>query len=199
LLDKSNKHLFVADLGIDKISIYPFDPDTGNIDVAGVRQIPCQPGAGPRHIVLAPDEKFLYAIHELNSTISCYQYDNFTGNYNEIHSVSTLPDEFRDPNTCAEIMIHPSGKYLYGSNRGHDSIAVYSRDSKHGLLNLIEIVPTGGQNPRNFTLSPDGKYLLAANQGSNNIVSFRLDPGTGKLQKLDHILEIPTPVCLLFS
>jgi 6-phosphogluconolactonase len=198
VLDRSNKHIIVTDLGTDKIIVYPFDAKKGGINESGKHSFSAHPGAGPRHLAFSPDEKFLYAINELNSTITVYMYDGSEGNLTEIQTLPTLPAEFSGSNTCADIHVHPSGKFLYGSNRGHDSIAAYKRDQQTGMLSLIELVSTKGKNPRNFAIDPAGNFLLVANQDTNNIVSFRIDPETGRLNPSESSIDIPTPVCIRF-
>jgi 6-phosphogluconolactonase len=198
MMNRSNTYLFVADLGTDKIVVYPFDRNKGEIIESGVKYVSSRPGAGPRHLAFSPDENFLYVINELISGVTSYRFNKSDGSLIEIQTISTLPSEFRDPNTCAEIQVHPSGRFLYGSNRGHDSIAVFSRDNNNGKLELIELVPTEGKNPRNFAIDPTGNYLLVANQDSNSIISFRIDIKTGRLQKIEGKFEISKPVCIAF-
>jgi 6-phosphogluconolactonase len=198
VLDKSNKFAIVADLGIDKIMVYPFDGENGEINKSGVQSTSTHSGAGPRHLVLSGDERFLYSINELNSTITVFMFDRLKGTLKEIQTLPTLPPEFSGGNSCADIHVHPSGKFLYGSNRGHDTIAAYKRDQETGMLSLIELVSTRGKNPRNFAIDPGGNFLLVANQDTNNIFSFRIDQETGRLNATGTPIEIPTPVCIRF-
>ena len=155
-------------------------------------------GAGPRHFAVHPNGRHLYVINELNSTITAFEYDASHGALKESQTVSTLPDNFTAPNTAAEIAIHPSGKFLYGSNRGHDSLVVYAVDENTGKLTLIEHQSSLGKTPRAFGIDPTGNFLLAANQASDNIVVFRIDSKTGRLQATGQTLGIPSPVCVTF-
>jgi 6-phosphogluconolactonase len=155
-------------------------------------------GAGPRHFAIHPNHRWAYSINEILSTITAFRYDNTRGTLSEIQTITTLPADFHGENTTAEIMIHPNGKFVYGSNRGNDSIAVYSVDRNSGKLTLVEHVPTQGKSPRNFAIDPTGNYLLAANQLSGNIVQFRVNPATGKLTPTGATLNIPAPVCVIF-
>jgi 6-phosphogluconolactonase len=156
-----------------------------------------KPGAGPRHLTFHPNGKHAFVINELNSTLTAYSYDASKGSLTEIQTVSTLPQGFSGENYCADIHISPDGKFIYGSNRGHDSIVVLGFDQSNGKLTYIQNVSTGGKWPRNFALDPSGKFLLVANQNTNNIVSFKIDSKTGKLASTGQITEVPSPVCLL--
>jgi 6-phosphogluconolactonase len=156
------------------------------------------PGAGPRHFAFHPSGRFAYAINELASTISALAYDAQRGTLTEVQTLGTLPAGFDKGNSTADIHVHPSGKFLYGSNRGHDSIAIYSIDQATGKLTAVGHQPTGGRVPRNFNLDPSGKFLLAANQDSDNVVLFRVDPDSGKLTPTGQELSVPRPVCVQF-
>ena len=192
--DASNRFAFVADLGIDKIMIYELDLAQGLLAPNGHSQL--QAGAGPRHFTFHPNGRYAYVINELNSTINAFAYDDTNGSLTPLQTVSTLPDDFSGTNYCADIHISPSGKFLYGSNRGHDSIVIFAIDENTGMLTYIAHEPTQGQFPRNFAIDPTGTYLLAANQNSNTVVTFRIDQQTGELNAI-HMSHIPTPVCLL--
>lgn len=198
LLDQANRYLLVTDLGTDKIIIYPVNKEKGEINKIDARAVSLQAGAGPRHMSFSPDEKFLYVINELNSTLTAFKYDRIEGKLEEIQTLSTVPAEFSGENNPADIHVHPSGKFLYGSNRGHNSIVVYKRDQETGMLSLIETVSTMGKNPRNFAIDPAGNFLLAANQNTGNIVTFNIDLQTGRLKPAGSPVEIPTPVCIRF-
>ena len=198
ILDRSNRHALAADLGIDKIMIYRFDPTTGKLKSAAQSWAPLQPGAGPRHITLNPSGKYAYVINELDSTMSAFRYDSENGTLRLIQTVSTLPEGFSGRSYCADLHVAPSGRFLYGSNRGHDSIVTFAIDQSTGRLNYVDAVPTRGKWPRNFSIDPSGRFLLVANQHSDNVVTFRIDEQTGKLHESGHIEEIPTPVCLKF-
>ncbi|HEX4949442.1 MAG TPA: lactonase family protein, partial [Blastocatellia bacterium] len=154
-----------------------------------------KPGAGPRHFKIHPNNKFAYVINELDETVTAFAFDKANGTLKEIQTISTLPADFTGQSYCADIHVHPSGKFLYGSNRGHDSIVVFAIDAG-GKLSLVQHQSTLGKWPRNFAVDPTGQFLLAANQNTNNIVTFRINPQTGQLTPTGHNLEIPLPVCL---
>lgn len=194
-----NRFLLTADLGIDKILISQFHLADGaftpNKPNSGVR---LKAGAGPRHAAFHPGGKFFYVTSELNSTVTAYSYDAKGGTLHELQVVSTLPKDFSGENDTAEIAVHPSGKFLYVSNRGRDSIAVFAIDAVKGKLTPVADIATQGKTPRNFAIDPSGRYLLAANQGSNDIVVFRIDPATGGLTLTGQVAEVPAPVCIAF-
>jgi 6-phosphogluconolactonase len=194
--DPENRCLYALDLGIDKIMIYRLDPSRGKLLPADPPWVQVSPGSGPRHLAFHPHGGFAYAINELNSTITAFAYDDATGALQERGTVSTLPADFAEPNTCADIHVAPSGRFVYGSNRGHDSIAIFAVDPETGELLVVGHEPTQGANPRNFAIEPTGGFLLAANQDSDTIVSFRIDGATGELTPTGHVTEVPTPVCL---
>jgi len=196
--DVANRRAFCADLGLDKIFIYQLEPTTAALTTNDPPFAALKPGAGPRHFTFSPNGRHLYVINELNSTITAFDYDASHGALKESQTVSTLTDNFTAPNTAAEIAIHPGGKFLYGSNRGHDSIVVYAVDETTGKLTFVEHQSTLGKTPRAFGIDPSGNFLLAANQSSDNIVVFRIDPKTGRLKPTGQTLEIPTPVCVTF-
>ncbi len=192
-----NRFALVADLGLDEILVY-------RLNAARASLAPFQPafarvaaGSGPRHLAFHPNSHYLYAINELASTVTAFAYD--AGRLRELQTVSTLPPDFHGESTTAEIAVHPSGKFLYGSNRGHDSIAVFSIDPASGSLRLVQVVATQGKMPRSFAIDPSGRWLLAANQNSNTIVVFRIDLASGKLAPTADVLNAPTPVCLTFA
>jgi 6-phosphogluconolactonase len=197
ILDRSERHALVADLGIDKIMIYRFDGSSGKLtpNKQPFAQLPA--GAGPRHLTFHPNGKYLYAINELDSTIRSFKYDERHGTLKQIETVSTLPSDFSGVSNCADVHVHPSGKFLYGSNRGHNSIVVFRIDRGNGKLQLVEHVWTQGDWPRNFAIDPYGYDLFVANQRSDNVVSFSIDQETGSL-RLGRFEEIPSPVCLKF-
>ncbi len=197
-VDSLNRHAYVADLGLDKILVYGFDATRGVLEPAEIPFASTKPGAGPRHMAFHPDGQFVYLINELDSTVTAYGLDAKEGRLKTLQTVSTLPGDFTGQNYPAEIEVHPGGKFLYGSNRGHDSIAVYRIASKTGLLTLVEHAPTLGKSPRHFAVSPSGRFLLAANQGTDNVVVFRIDPKTGRLTPTGHSIEVGSPVCVRF-
>jgi 6-phosphogluconolactonase len=197
-LDAANHYAFVADLGLDKIMVYRFDPAQGTLTPNDPPSTAIEPGSGPRHFTFHPSGNFAYVINEMASTITALAYDAARGILKPVGTVSTLPKDFKGDNTTAEVRVHPSGKFAYGSNRGHDSIAIFSIDPSTGTLTPVGHQATGGKTPRNFNIEPDGKFLLAANQDSNTITVFKIDPQTGKLEPTPHSVEIPKPVCIRF-
>jgi len=195
-LDKNNRYAYIPDLGLDETLIYRFDPDSGKLLSNEKPSVAVKPGAGPRHIVFHPNGRYAYLINELDSTIDAYQYNGDKGELQGIQTISTLPDDFNGHSTCADVNVLPSGEFLYGSNRGHDSIVIYKIDPSTGQLNCIGYESTRGNTPRNFAIDPAGKFLLAANQDSDTIVTFRIDRQTGELQATGQVAEVPTPVCV---
>jgi 6-phosphogluconolactonase len=192
----NNLYVFVCDLGIDKVMIYKFDPDIGKLAPAEIPSINLSPGSGPRHIAFLGN--FAYIINELNSTITSVKIDLSKPDVQILDTISTLPTDFTNANTTAEIVVHPSGDFIYGSNRGHDSIACFRINKETGKLTLIDIVKCGGKTPRNIEITPDGKYLLSANQGSDSITVFRIDNKTGRPEPVDSTIEVGSPVCIVF-
>jgi 6-phosphogluconolactonase len=198
LLDRSNRHALAADLGTDKVMLYRFITATGKLKPGNLPSISLEPGAGPRHLTLHPRGKFAYVINELDSTMSVLAYDAARGSLRLIETVSTLPKDFTGESFCADVHVSPSGRFLYGSNRGHNSIVVFGIDQRNGKVNYVEHTSTQGNWPRNFVIDPSGRFLLVANQRSDNVVVFRIDPKTGRLTPTGHGAEIPSPVCLKF-
>jgi 6-phosphogluconolactonase len=195
VLDASNQFLFVPDLGLDKLMIYRFDTGTGRLSPNVQPWVSTAPGSGPRQLAMHPNGQFAYAINELNSSINAYRFDADLGSLTQLQTLGTLPPDFEAANTGADIRISPDGRFLYGSNRGHDSIVIYSIQSD-GLLNLIGHQSTRGSGPRCFSISPNGDLLLVANQTSNNVIEFKVDPMTGELTATGGELSIPVPVCV---
>lgn len=193
-LDANNQFAVAADLGLDKLITYRL---TNKGELKNIAEHVEKPGAGPRHFVFHPKGRHGFLLNEMNATVSSLAYDPETGHFKSIQTLSTLPSGFEGRKSCAEVRIHPSGKFLYCSNRGHDSIAVYQVDSS-GTMKRIEIVKTGGKEPRNFNLDPTGKFLLAENQKSDSIVVFRIDQKTGQLTPTGQTVSVPTPVCIRF-
>lgn len=187
---------YVCDLGLDQLVRYRLDAANGQLAPAGVTAT--TPGAGPRHAKFSDDGRFLHVINELDATIAVYAAEPATGALTPLQSVPTLPADFTGPNTTAEIRLHPNGRFVYGSNRGHDSLAVFARDPESGRLTPVEIVPCGGGHPRNFALSPDGAWLVCANRDSDNLVVFRVDGATGRLTPTGQVATVPQAVCVLF-
>jgi len=198
LLDDKNRFAFVNDLGTDKIVIYEFDRNTGNLSPNLSQPFyKARPGAGPRHFKIHPNGRFAFTVNELDMTVTSLNFDAKLGKLSEVQTLSTLPTSYAGPNSCADLHISPDGNFLYASNRGHDSIVSYRIDPKTGSLQLIEHVPTGGKTPRNFTIDPTGSHLLAANQGSDSVVVFGIDKSTGKLSATGQNVSVPSPVCLI--
>ena len=197
-LDRANHHAFAADLGIDKLMIYRFNPLTGSLEPAKQPSAILHPGAGPRHFTFHPNGKYLYVINELDSSLTTFKYNAAQGTLTAFESVSTLPRDFTGISFCADIHVSKSGRFLYGSNRGHNSIVVFEIDPHSGRLKLVQHVSTEGKWPRNFTIDPTGRFLLVANQHTDNVVTFRIDAPTGRLRPTGQSTEIPTPVCLQF-
>jgi 6-phosphogluconolactonase len=193
-----NRFALAADLGLDEVLVYRFDAAKGTLAANDPPFAKVAPGAGPRHFVLHPNAKFLYVIDEVASTVTAFSYDAVGGKLQLLTAVSTLPEGFKGSNDTAEIKVSPDGKFLYGSNRGHDSIATFSLDSATGTSKFVESVSTGGKTPRNFEIAPGGDYVFAANQESNNVVIFKVDKTTGHLTPTGQVLETPSPVCIKF-
>ncbi len=195
-LDPGNAFAFVPDLGLDRVMIYRFDADTGQLAPNETPWATVAPASGPRHFAFHPDGKRGYVINELSSTITAFDYDAERGSLTEIQTISTLPEGFDEESWTAEILVHPSGRFVYGSNRGHDSIAIFAVDGGSGCLTLVGFEPTQGGHPRNFAMDPTGTYLYAENRDSDTIVAFAIDQETGKLQPTGHVTQVPRPVCI---
>ena len=198
VLDPTGRYAYAADLGIDKVMIYQLDQEQGQLLPNTPPFVEMAPGAGPRHFVFHPDGVHAFAINELDSTITAFEFDGTSGALHPVSTASTLPSDFQGSNSCADIHVHPNGRYVYGSNRGHDSIAIFEFRATNGSLALLGTEPTQGNTPRNFCLDPTGQYLLVANQQTDTIVSFSMDSESGLLSSTGHILNAPTPVCLKF-
>jgi 6-phosphogluconolactonase len=192
-----NRFLMVADLGLDQVLVFRFDAATGTIAPNEPPFARVRPGSGPRHFSFHPNGRYAYAINELASTVTAFAYDARRGVLKEIQTITTLPAGFSETNHTAEVLVHPSGKFLYGSNRGHDSIAVFEV-AANGTLKSAGQVSTQGKVPRNFNLDPKGAWLLAANQNSDNVVVFRIDAKTGRLEPNGESARVVAPVCIKF-
>ena len=197
-LSADNRLAFVADLGLDKILVYKFDPDSGSLTPHDPPSTPVNPGGGPRHFAFHPNGKFAFTNNEITSSVTSFRFDAQRGVLSELQTISTLPVAFTENNSTAQICVHPSGKFVYVSNRGHNSIAMFSFDESTGKLMSLGNESTRGQIPRNFNIDPSGRYLLAANQQSHNVVVFRIDSMTGKLTASGTEIEVPSPVCIQF-
>jgi 6-phosphogluconolactonase len=197
-LDAANRFAVAADLGLDKLLVYRFDAAKGLLTPNEPPFAAVAPGSGPRHFAFHPSGRFGYVINEMLCTVTAFSYDAERGVLKEIQTITMLPHEVRPGYSTAEVQVHPSGKFLYGSNRGHNSIAVFAIDPETGRLTSVENQPTQGKTPRNFGIDPTGACLLAANQDSDTVTLFRIDPASGKLQFLRTSVEVPKPVCVKF-
>jgi 6-phosphogluconolactonase len=197
-LSPDNRFAFVDDLGLDEVLVYKFDASKGTLTPNDPPFTKLDAGAGPRHFVLHPSGKFAYVVAEMQSTVTALSVDLKAGTLQRLQTLSTLPKDFKGENDDAEVHVHPNGKFLYTSNRGHDSIVVYAIDPAKGTLTVIDHVPTQGKIPRSFEIDPTGKFLFAENEKSNNIVIFRIDEKTGRLTATGQKLEVSEPVCVKF-
>lgn len=191
--------LLSCDLGNDRVYVYRHDPRTGTIAAHKPAFVGLEPGAGPRHLALHPSGRYAYVTTELSSSVAMFAWNPGAGTLVQRQTVSTLPVGTTVANSTAEIVAHPSGRVVYVSNRGHDSIAVFSVDARTGRLTLVTNTPTGGGTPRNFALDPSGRWLLAANQRTNSIVTFAVDPASGALTQRGAPVAVPRPVCVAFA
>jgi 6-phosphogluconolactonase len=199
-LDAANRFAYVPDLGLDRLLIYRFDPDKGSLTANAPQSASLAPGSGPRHFALHPKGRFAYVINEIACTVTAFACDPKQGELKELQTLSTLPagESVKPAYSTAELFVHPSGKFLYGSNRGHNTIVSYAIDGKTGSLTLIEHTSTQGKIPRGFGIDPSGDWLVAANQDSDNVVVFRLDAKTGRLTPTGQSIEVGAPVSVAF-
>ena len=197
-LDAANRLAFVPDLGQDKLMIYKFDSTKGTLTANEPAFAPLKSGAGPRHFALHPSGHFAYVINEMHCTVTAFE--NHAGAFKELQTISTLPEgqAVLPSFSTAELEAHPSGKFLYGSNRGHDTIAVFAIDAKTGQLTAVQHQSTLGKIPRGFGIDPTGAFLIAGNQDSHNVVVFRIDPKSGRLTPTGTNVEVGAPVCVKF-
>ena len=194
-----NRFALNADLGQDKIFAYRFDSSSGTLTAGEPPFLSVKPGSGPRHVALDSAGRFLYVLNELSSTVTLFAADSRPGRWKLVETLSTLPVKYRGSNTAAEILLDPLGRFLYVSNRGHDSLGRFRVDPKSGRLTQGAWVSSGGQTPRHFAMDPSGKWLFAANQNSNSIQPFQVDPKSGRLTAAGAALGVPSPVCVIFS
>jgi 6-phosphogluconolactonase len=199
-VDPSNRFAYVADLGLDKVLIYRFDATRGSLEPNDPPFASVQAGAGPRHLAIHPAGHFAYVINELICTVTAFTRDTETGGLKAMQTISTLPSgEIVKPDySTAELLLHPSGRFLYGSNRGHNTIVEFSVDQKTGRLTYVENESTKGQTPRGFGIDPSGTWLIAGNQQSDSVVVFRIDPRTGRLTPTSQTLSVGAPVSVEF-
>lgn len=197
--DPSGTFIVAADLGIDMMLVYLLDRDLGKLVPQDPTGLHVQPGAGPRHFAFHPSGEFAYIINELDNTVIACAWDAVAGKLSAMQTLPTLPPDFAGTSYCADIHVHPNGRFLYGTNRGHDTLAVFATDPQTGLMEAVGHVSTGGRNPRNFTITADGKWLLAANQDTDNIVVYRVSEDGAALEPVGGHIGIPAPVCLVFG
>ena len=199
VFDAANRFLIAVDLGLDQLFIYRFNPELGSLEFGEPPSAHVPPGAGPRHVAFHPDLRHAYSINELDSTVTALSWDASAGKLTAEDSVSTLPAGFTGSNSTAEVQVDAQGRFLYGSNRGHDSISVFRIHPTSGALTLIGHTPTRGKEPRHFTLDPTGQWLVAANQQSNTLAVFRVDQKMGSLSPVGDLVSVGRPVCVLFA
>jgi 6-phosphogluconolactonase len=196
--DLANRFALACDLGLDQVLVYRFDPAKSALIANDPPFATVRPGSGPRHLVFHPSGRFVFLINEMGSTLTAFAYDAKRGALKELQTVSTLPENFTGKSTCAEVQVHPSGQFVYGSNRGHDSIAVFGFDPASGKLTPLEHQSTQGKTPRHFAIAPTGQWLLAENQDSDNIVVFHVNAKTGRLSPVGQSVSVGAPVCAVF-
>lgn len=193
-----NRFAIAADLGLDELLVYKLDAASGQLTPNDPPFTKVTPGDGPRHFTFHPNKRFAYVIAEMHNTVTALNWDAAKGTLTPIESVSTLPPDFKGASDTAEVQVHQNGKWLYGSNRGHDSIAVFDIDQKTGKLKLVQNAPTGGSHPRNFRMDPTGNWLIAANMNGNSMKVFKIDQTTGQLTASGDMLKLTSPVCIKF-
>lgn len=192
--DSSGQFACVADLGTDEVIVYRLEE--GKLTRCSAWK--AAPGAGPRHVAFHPNGRWLYCVNELNSTLNALAFDADSGELSEMQTIGTLPDDFEGTSYTAEVVVHPNGRFVYISNRGHDSTTVFAIHAETGALSVVEFEPTGGGHPRSIGIDPSGRFLIAANRDANNLVSFHLDSETGKLLPTGYEVTVPQPVCVVF-
>ncbi len=193
-----DRFVISADLGLDQLLVYKVDPATSALIPNDPPFATVPPGSGPRHFTFHPSGRYAYAINEMGNTVSVFAWNAQAGELTPIQTISTLPEGYTEASHTAEVLVHPSGKFLYGSNRGHDSIAVFSINQSTGKLTPVEREPVQGKTPRNFRLSPEGQWLFAANQATDEVVVFRIDQATGELTPTSTRVKMPSPMCVRF-
>ncbi len=198
VLDPTNRFALVPDLGVDRLYVYRFDDKTGALTPNDPPFATLAPGSGPRHVRFHPNGRWVYLINEIASTIAAFEWDAATGTLTPFQTTTTLPADFKGVSTCAELEIHPDGKFLYSSNRGHDSLAVFAIDQISGRLTPVEHVSSGGKTPRNFAFDPSARWIVLTNQDSGNAVVFRVDAATGRLTRTGEPIAVPAPFCERF-
>ena len=199
LADPTNRFVCAVDLGLDQVLVYPIDATTSAIGSSPSYRYVARPGSGPRHLAFHPDGQVAFLIHELNNTLSALSWNAKEGTLIEIDTVSTLPADFVGESITAEVLVHPNGRFVFGSNRGHDSLAVFEFDPVSRRLTCLQHISTGGKTPRNFRIDPSGNFLLAANMDSNSVHLFRINSSTGMLTATDQSIEVGSPCCIKFQ
>lgn len=197
-LDPESRFAFVCDQGSDKIAIYRFEPATGKLTPNQPASIPVKAGAGPRQILFRADGRFAYVVNAKNSTITTFAYDAATGALTEAQTVSTVPEYFDGPNTAGELGLHRSGKWLYVSNIGHNSVVLFNIDQDKGTLTFVEEQGTGGRNPRFFGIEPASKHLAISNSDSDTVLASRIDEGNGRLKPSGIFVNLSAPASVRF-
>jgi 6-phosphogluconolactonase len=197
-IDPGNRFVFVCDFESDQIVSYRLDAQKGTLSPAESAPVSVKAGRGPRHLVFRPDGRFAYVVNQRNSTITAFAYDANTGALTETQSVSTLPEYYDGPNMAGELAMHPGGNYLYVSNRGHNSVVLFTIDAAKGTLTYVEEQGTGGKNPRHFGLEPSARHLAIANQDSDTLLASRIDSGNGRLKPSGIFASTPTPLFVKF-
>jgi 6-phosphogluconolactonase len=198
VLSPDNRFVFVMDLGTDRVVAYRLDRETGKLVPRPDQDVQVAPGSGPRHLDFHPNGRFAYLVNELNSSLVGCAFDPKAGRLEEMQVVPMLPEGYRGSNLAADVHVAPNGKFLYATNRGHDSLVIYALDADSGRLTFAGYEPTGGNYPRNFAIDPTGTFLLAANQNSGTILTFWIDAQTGKLSFTGQETQVPTPACIKF-
>jgi 6-phosphogluconolactonase len=196
--DVTGDRVLSCDMGLDRLMVYDLETASGRLRPSQHPFAQLSSGAGPRHLWVHPSNRFVYTVNEIDSTVSGFAYDAESSALRIVETVRTRPDDFVGHNSGAQIVVHPSGRLLYSSNRGHNSIAIFSIDQESGRHRLLGLESTRGETPRNFDVSPDGSLLVVANVGSNNLVSFQIDQSTGRLHPTGHSVSTPMPVCVMF-
>ena len=198
-IDPSGKYVVCADLGLDKVVIYDFDSEAGKLTVNEPGFAKVKPGNGPRHFAFSPDGKYGYTNNEITSSVTAFEFDSTSGALKEVQTLSTLPGSHANKrNSTAELLMHPSGRFLYCSNRGHDSIAVFEISETSGMMKLVEIQVLGVKTPRGFGIDPTGQYLIAGGQNSNDVRVFKINPDDGAIEPIGSPIPVPCPVCVQF-
>ena len=197
-LDPTNRFAIVCDLGLDKVFVYHFDSSNGTLAPNTPPSVSVAPGAGPRHFAFHPNGKFAYVVNEVNSTMTAFSWDRENGILKEIQTVPLIPADYKQLDTSAEVVIHKSGKFLYASNRGYDSLRVFSIDQKTGLLTFVQDMREALKHPRNFLIDPSGKWLVCANRDANTATTYAIDPKTGALVYTGRSIDVPMAICVRF-